>query len=221
MSNSQDNLQHILSNSQDNSVQFLSNIQENSRQILSNNQNNSRNVLSDNRKSLEQKMSKSQENLEQKLSKSHDSYKNINTEHTIKLYQTSAPFLSEKKDNFQPILSLKKESPEQVVSTAKDSSGKNLSAKKDSSGQIWASMGLCYNKNVQEMGKGKFFFWKIVLLCRKLTISLLYVNLYVLFLYEQKTTKISKTTNIKNNTVMQVKHILTFRLIFDISPLIV
>ena len=210
MSNSQDNLQHILSNSQDNSVQFLSNIQENSRQILSNNQNNSRNVLSDNRKSLEQKMSKSQENLEQKLSKSHDSYKNINTEHTIKLYQTSAPFLSEKKDNFQPILSLKKESPEQVVSTAKDSSG-----------QIWASMGLCYNKNVQEMGKGKFFFWKIVLLCRKLTISLLYVNLYVLFLYEQKTTKISKTTNIKNNTVMQVKHILTFRLIFDISPLIV
>ncbi|XP_023327696.1 uncharacterized protein LOC111700869 [Eurytemora carolleeae] len=156
LSNSQDNLQHILSNSQDNSVQFLSNIQENSRQILSNNQNNSRNVLSDNRKSLEQKMSKSQENLEQKLSKSHDSYKNINTEHTIKLYQTSAPFLSKKKDNFQPILSPKKESPEQVVSTAKDSSGKNLSAKKDSYGQIWASMGLCYNKNVQEMGKARY-----------------------------------------------------------------
>ena len=103
-------------------------------------------------------MSKSQENLEQKLSKSHDSFININTDHSVKPYQTSAPFLSKKKDNFQPILSPKKESPEQVVSTAKDSSGKNLSAKKDSSGQIWASMGLCYNKNVQEMGKGRIFY---------------------------------------------------------------
>ena len=154
-----------MSSSQDNSVQLLSNKQDNSRQILSNNQNNSRKILSDSRESLEQKMSKSPE-----------SYKTINNNHTIKSYQTSVPFFSKEKDNFQPILSLKKDSPEQVVPTTKDSSGKNVSAKKDNSGQIWASMGLCYNKNVQEMGKGKFFKLKYLFLFLENSFALQKIN---------------------------------------------